>query len=320
MGTCGKEFAALPPSMDAQRRTATPQSTLDASPRSQAQERRLQAAFGSLLNAQAQTDVQRASQAPVQRFQNIVLAGSQIRQFGPPAGPAYVFINSSLAQLQTLLNSFGVFEAQSLLMVQYLPEAQQHAVLTDAVQRLGAIHDRATLTRQFIAGDQAYAAIAADLVDVLATAQQDQADRQLQLQAAANELVAANNAAWALWHPGPPPTAAALAAAFDRARSAGIVTVLPRHWWSTDNYRGPNAEMEIRINNAPWALVHVKWDNQAAISFANVNLANFKPPYGGTITNSVIPDTPARTHLILQALNCSNSAPPPQTPGNVPMV
>lgn len=314
----GKEFVTKLLSADVQGRMATrpareagtfdaPLLTpIDASPRSLAEGLKLQAAFGSSALAQVQ--------APVQRFQNIVLAGRQIRLFGPPVGAVYTFINGSLKQLQALLNDFSNFEDESLEMVRYWPEAQQRVLLISAVQKLDAIHARATQTQQYIAGDQAYAPIAADLVDVLSTALQDRAERDQQRQDADNELLGASHQAWGLWNGLQPPTSAELAAAFDRARGAGIVTVVPGFWWSSHNFPGPNAEMQVLINGFLWALVHVKWHNQNPITFENVDMANFKPPDGSTIPNSVIPGSAARTHLIGQALSYAGSAPLPRSP------
>jgi len=251
----------------------------------------------------------------VQRFTNIVLAGRHVRNFSPPTGSEYNFFNSQLKSLKDKLDDYRKFEANpEMVMVLYRPEASQIPTMEQAVNKLQVIEATASKVKRYLNNVSDYNSIMSDLDDVIATARLDRIDYSAMLQEACNETVTASDAAWYLWNnPYVLPTSEQLALAYNRARSAGILQVLPGKWWSSNTFPGPNAEMYVSINNILWSIVHVKWHNIYPITFENVEMANFKAPNGSTIPNSIITNDAAKRSLLGEALHYGTSAPLPRS-------
>jgi hypothetical protein len=248
----------------------------------------------------------------VQRFMNIVLAGHEITKFELPEMEGNSFINLQLSKLKRQLGEYRNFEmAPSFEMVRYLPEKKQTKKLLEAIDLLVQIRQTALRVKGMCSEVKEYKSIKEDLEDVIRTADDDSNDYKSWLQGAFGEIDSSIKAARNLWVLPTLPTSNQLSIAYNRARRAGILEVIPDHWWSTQGFPGPNAELHVHIDNTIWCKVHVKWYKQKDISLENVDMANFKHPNGSTIPDSKITDPAAMWSLVEEALRYKKSAPPP---------
>lgn len=279
----------------------------------------------------AAAGLQRAAGQPaaIQRFSNNILVDRELAALALPVGGQYNFSNGRINTLRQHIATYRQLEDPGLEYVRYRPEIQQVPILDQAIQQLSTILVSAAAVTQLTNGDQAYANFNAKLAEVVAAATADRNDLQALRQQALNTMFQAAQDAWTHWdnlyNLGVNPNSDALAASFNVARDAGIVQVFPNHWWSTGQYPGPNAQLEVRIWNyhtnsyAVWGYIHVKWHNVApgALAHENVDMVNIKTPVNGTIPNSRINNQRAVNFFITEALKYRGSAPNPnsaQTP------